>query len=212
MLESLKRKFLNRCAYYTSLIKLRPILKRVNSSFLFVDCGANVGDISDLFLSKGASVKSFEPDLLAHSYLQRRFAGREGIELINKAVADSDGKAMFYYHKERLNKEGIEFTVSSSLLKEKKNVDNMHGVEVETVDLCRYIDSLGRKVDILKMDIEGEEIAVLNKMITEETYKKVGLILVETHETKIPGHKEKVASLKQLIQEKRINNIKLNWI
>ena len=80
------------------------------------------------------------------------------------------------------------------------------------MDLCRYIDSLGREVDILKMDIEGEEIAVLNKMISEETYKKVGLILVETHETKIPGHKEKVASLKQLIQEKRINNIKLNWI
>lgn len=212
MYESIKRKFLNRCAYYTSLIKLYPILKKVGSNFLFVDCGANIGDISALFLSKGAIVKSFEPDLLAYSYLLKRFAGKERIEIINKAVADSDGKAMFYYHKERLNKEGIEFTVSSSLLKEKKNVDHMHGMEVETVDLCRYIDSLGREVDILKMDIEGEEIAVLNKMISEETYKKVGLILVETHETKIPGHKEKVASLKQLIQEKRINNIKLNWI
>ena len=212
MYESIKRKFLNRCAYYASLIKLYPILKKVGSNFLFIDCGANVGDISSLFLSKGATVKSFEPDLLAYSYLLKRFAEKERIEIINKAVADSDGKAMFYYHKERLNKEGIEFTVSSSLLKEKKNVDDMHGVEVETVDLCRYIDSIGREVDILKMDIEGEEIAVLNKMISEETYKKVGLILVETHETKIPGHKEKVASLKQLIQEKRINNIKLNWI
>jgi len=212
MYESVKRKILNRCAYLTSYFKLFPILRRVDRSFLFVDCGANIGQISDLFLSRGAIVKAFEPDILAFSYLQRRFNGKAGIELINKAVADRDGTAMFYFHKERLHKEGVEFTVSSSLLKEKNNVDEMHGVEIEIVDLCRYIDNLGRRIDILKMDIEGEEIAVLNKMINEESHKKVGLILVETHETKIPGHKEKVASLKRLIQEKRIDNIKLNWI
>ena len=49
-------------------------------------------------------------------------------------------------------------------------------------------------------------------MISEETYKRVGLILVETHETKIPGHREKVAALKRRIQEEGITNIKLNWI
>lgn len=212
MWQSLKRKVLNRCAYYTSYVKLIPILKKIDSSSLFIDCGANVGDISSLFLSKGAQVKAFEPDLLAYSYLQKRFAGKEGIEIINKAVADREGRAMFYYHKERVNTQGIEFTVSSSLVKEKINVDGMHGVEVEIVDLCKYIESLNRRVDILKMDIEGEEIAVLKKMINEETYTKIDLILVETHETKIPGHKEEVALLKRLIKERGIQNIKLNWI
>lgn len=212
MYESIKRRVLNKCAYYTSLVKLIPILRKVEDSFLFIDCGANVGDISSLFLSRGAKVIAFEPDLLAFSRLQKRFSGAQRIELINKAVADSDGKAMFYYHKERLKSEGVEFTVSSSLLREKINVDGEHGIEVEIVDLCKYIDDLGRKVDILKMDIEGEEIAVLNKMIAQNTYNKVGLILVETHETKIPGHREKVAALKRRIQEEGITNIKLNWI
>ena len=212
MYESIKRRVLNKCAYYTSLVKLIPILRKVEDSFLFIDCGANVGDISSLFLSRGAKVIAFEPDLLAFSRLQKRFSGAQRIELINKAVADSDGKAMFYYHKERLKNEGVEFTVSSSLLREKINVDGEHGIEVEIVDLCKYIDDLGRKVDILKMDIEGEEIAVLNKMIAQNTYNKVGLILVETHETKIPGHREKVAALKRRIHEEGITNIKLNWI
>src|SRR5574344_540801 len=212
MWQSLKRKILNRSAYFTSYVKLIPILKNIDKSSLFIDCGANVGDISSLFLSRGAKVIAFEPDLLAFSRLQKRFSGGQRIELINIAVADSDGKAMFYYHKERLKSEGVEFTVSSSLLREKINVDGEHGVEVEIVDLCKYIDNLGRNVDILKMDIEGEEIAVLNKMISEDTYKKVGLILVETHETKIPGHREKVAALKRRIQEEGITNIKLNWI
>lgn len=212
MFESLKRRVLNRLAYYTSLLKLQKILKRVDNSFLFVDCGANVGDISELFLKRGATVKAFEPDLLAYKYLQIRFAGADGIEIINKAVAIEDGHAMFYYHKERLNREGIEFTVSSSLLGEKLNVDQMHGVEVETVNLCRYIENLGRIIDVLKMDIEGEEIVLLNKMIEDGTYKKAKLILVETHETKIPGHTEKVALLKKLILDKGIENIRLNWI
>ncbi|OJV22321.1 MAG: hypothetical protein BGO30_11490 [Bacteroidetes bacterium 41-46] len=212
MFESLKRRVLNRLAYYTSLLKLQKILKRVDNSFLFVDCGANVGDISELFLKRGATVKAFEPDLLAYKYLQKRFAGADGIEIINKAVAIEDGHAMFYYHKERLNREGIEFTVSSSLLGEKLNVDQMHGVEVETVNLCRYIENLGRIIDVLKMDIEGEEIVLLNKMIEDGTYKKAKLILVETHETKIPGHTEKVALLKKLILDKGIENIRLNWI
>lgn len=212
MYESIKRRVLNKCAYYTSLVKLIPILRKVEDSFLFIDCGANVGDISSLFLSRGAKVIAFEPDLLAFSRLQKRFSGAQRIELINKAVADSDGKAMFYYHKERLKSEGVEFTVSSSLLREKINVDGEHGIEVEIVDLCKYIDDLGRKVDILKMDIEGEEIAVLNKMIAQNTYNKVSLILVETHETKIPGHREKVAALKRRIHEEGITNIKLNWI
>lgn len=212
MFESLKRRVLNRLAYYTSLLKLQKILKRVDNSFLFVDCGANVGDISELFLKRGATVKAFEPDLLAYKYLQKRFAGADGIEIINKAVAIEDGHAMFYYHKERLNREGIEFTVSSSLLGEKLNVDQMHGVEVETVNLCRYIENLGRIIDVLKMDIEGEEIVLLNKMIEDGTYKKAKLILVETHETKIPDHTEKVALLKKLILDKGIENIRLNWI
>lgn len=212
MWQSIKRKLLNRSAYFTSYVKLLPILKNIDQSSLYVDCGANIGDISALFLSRGAKVIAFEPDLLAFSRLQKRFSEGQRIDLINKAVADSDGKAMFYYHKERLKSEGVEFTVSSSLLREKINVDGEHGIEVEIVDLCKYIDDLGRKVDILKMDIEGEEIAVLNKMIAQNTYNKVGLILVETHETKIPGHREKVAALKRRIHEEGITNIKLNWI
>jgi len=62
------------------------------------------------------------------------------------------------------------------------------------------------------MDIEGAEIEVIQHIIKQETYKKVDLVLVETHENKIPGHDEKVKRLKQLLTSKNIQNIKLNWI
>ncbi|MEZ7954378.1 MAG: hypothetical protein QMB82_04345, partial [Bacteroidales bacterium] len=61
MWQSLKRKILNRSAYFTSYVKLIPILNNIDISSLFIDCGANVGVISSLFLSRGAKVIAFEP-------------------------------------------------------------------------------------------------------------------------------------------------------
>lgn len=187
-------------------------MKHVNSSSLIIDCGANVGDISALFLSKGARVIAFEPDPLAFNHLLKRFKGESRIECINKGVAHHSGKAQFFLHKSRNDDSGSEFTVSSSIVKEKVNIDTGNSIEIELVDLSEYINKLHRKVDILKLDVEGAEIEILDKLISEKTYEKTGLILVETHETKIPGHVEKVAQLKSVLAQQNIKNIKLNWI
>jgi FkbM family methyltransferase len=212
MFGKLKRKILNTGAYVISYLKLRTILPDIGEGSLVIDCGANVGDISALFLSRGARVIAFEPDPLAYPMLSGRFAGDQRIECINRAVSDRNGKAAFFLHKDRQANEDASFTVSSTLVKEKRNVDAGHSVEVDVTDLSDYIAGLGRKVDVLKMDVEGEEIAILHKLIREGIWRQVGLILVETHETKIPGHDRAVAELKELIRREGIGNIRLNWI
>jgi len=212
MLESIKRKILNLGAYWISYFKLMKILKGVNSSSLIIDCGANTGDISALFLARGARVIAFEPDPVAFNYLRDRFMGNKKIECINKAVSNRDGNGEFFFHQQRQAKGGKEFTVSSSLIREKINVNNRSGIEVDLIDLSSYIKGLDRDVDILKLDVEGSEIEILEKMISDKTYKRIGLILAETHETKIPGHKKEVSRIKSMILENNIQNIKLNWI
>lgn len=212
MIESIKRRVLNKGAYWISYFKLNKVLKNVKPSSLIIDCGANIGDISALFLAKNASVIAFEPDPLAFKHLSNRFKGNEKIECINKGVAHRSGKAQFFLHKSRNDESGSEFTVSSSIVKEKVNIATDTCIEIELVDLSEFINQLNRKVDILKLDVEGAEIEILEKFIAEKTYEKVSLILVETHETKIPGHVEKVALLKSLIAQHNIPNIKLNWI
>jgi FkbM family methyltransferase len=212
MISLLKRKVLNKVAFWISYVKLIPILKKVNKSSLIIDCGANVGDISALFLTKNASIIAFEPDPMAYKMIQKRFKGNDRIEIINKAVSHEASTAKLFFHADQQQSGNSAFTVSSSIIQDKKNINTENSIEIETVDLDSFITNLDRKVDILKMDVEGAEIEILKKLIKNETYKNIGLILVETHETKIPGHKEKVADLKATLSRLNIENIKLNWI
>jgi len=212
MISLVKRKVLNQLAFWISYVKLIPILKNVDESSLIIDCGANVGDISALFLTKKASVIAFEPDPMAFELLQQRFEGSKNIECINKAVAHRASTAKLYFHAHQQQNGNSAFTVSSSIIQDKVNINTDNSIEIETVDLDRFISNLNKPVDILKMDVEGAEIEILKKMIKNGTYKRIGTILVETHETKIPGHKELVAELKATISRLKIKNIKLNWI
>jgi FkbM family methyltransferase len=212
MISLVKRKVLNQLAFWISYVKLIPILKKVDESSLIIDCGANVGDISALFLTKKASVIAFEPDPMAFGMIQKRFKGNKKIEIINKAVAHEAGTVKLYFHADQQQNSNSAFTVSSSIIQHKVNINTDNSIEIETVDLDSFIAKLDRKVDILKMDVEGAEIEILKKMIKNGTYKNIGLLLVETHETKIPGHKELVAELKATISRLKIKNIKLNWI
>lgn len=212
MISLLKRRVLNNLAFYISYVKLLPILKKVDESSLIIDCGANKGDISALFLNNNATVIAFEPDPLAFAMLQKRFEGNDKIECINKAVHDKAGKTELYFHQDRQRKDDSAYTVSSSLVRDKINIDADNSIEIDTVDIDSFISELSKPVHLLKLDVEGAEIDILNKLIQNKTYKKIGLILVETHENKIPGFTEKVEHLKALIVKLQIDNIKLNWI
>ncbi len=207
----LKRKILNNGALLISLFKLRPLLAKIGPGSVVIDCGANIGDITAQFAKTGATVHSFEPDPLAFGRLTKRFSDTENITLHNKAVWIEDTEIPFYFHKDRTEAD-VELTVSSSVIGDKVNVSETQKVMVQAVDLTAFIEKMNSRVALLKVDIEGAEIELLHKIIESGIYQKIDLAVVETHETKIPGHKEKVAEIKQILAEKGIENIKLNWI
>ncbi len=212
MLQLLKRKTLNRGAYWISFFRLRAILKDITASSIVIDCGANQGDIALLFAKKKAKVFAFEPDPKAYAILEKRCEKFPNIQCFKKGVSIKNTTSKMFLHKERLKNDHHAYTVGSSIVSEKINVDNTHFIEVELIDLAAYIHSFPQKIDVLKMDIEGAEIEILEKFLAEKTYEKIKLMLVETHENKIPGHLEKIEKIKKELQEKNIQHIKLNWI
>jgi len=207
----LKRIILNKGALWLCYLKLIPFLFKLNKDSLVIDCGANTGDITNRFASTGATVIAFEPDPLAYKILSERFKNHKKVTCINKGVWDKDAQVTLYKHIDQGNEE-IPFTVGSSIVKEKNNVGLTNGINIEVIDLIFFIKSLNRKINIIKMDVEGAEIEILAKIIYEEHHHLFDYLLVETHETKIPGHLEKLEVLKGEMANSNIKNIKLNWL
>ena len=211
MLKGSLRGFINRGTNILSYIQLIPFLSKIKNGDVVIDCGANVGVVSGYFASKGAKVYSFEPDPHAFKRLKSRFEDNQNVVCINKGVWKEKSRMKLYFHADSLDK-NISWTVGSSFIKEKGNVNSANYVEVDLVDLSEFIDELKVQVKVMKIDIEGAEIEVLNKLIDSQQFKKVDRILVETHETKIVGQKRQLDQLKNRIISEGIKNIDLNWL
>lgn len=207
----LKRKILNSGAIAISYFKLIPDLFRLNKKSLVLDCGANVGHISKLLSYTGATIISFEPDPVAFKQLTHRCRNRKNITCIQKGVWDKSSVLKMFTHKEARDGD-VSFTVGSSIIAEKQNVDTQRTQDIEVIDLVAFLQEQKQKVDLIKLDIEGAEIEILKKIIATDTHHLFNRMYVETHETKIPSQKKDLDLIKQQLKEKGIENIKLNWI
>lgn len=173
---------------------------------LMVDCGANVGDVSRLFLDKNYTVHAFEPDPDARAVLSRRFGGDANLVIHPQAVSAEAGRMTLH----RIGAGRIGGTISSSLVRRDIHSSD-DGVEVEVVDLFAFMESLGRRVDILKLDVEGAEAPILEKMLTNRYDRKIGHLFAETHEKFSAGLAERLAKIRGRVEELGIENIDLDW-
>jgi FkbM family methyltransferase len=184
---------------------------KLKKADIAIDCGANVGTITQHLCKSGATVYCFEPNPYAFTVLQDRFSNIQNVHCIPKGVNDKDMLMKLYLH-ENSDTDEVYWSTGSSLLDFKGNVLSDKYVEVEIIDLCEFIKSLNHRVRILKMDVEGVECAILRKMIKSGIIDKIDYVFVETHDHKIPELKAETNAIRQLIKHKKIKNINLNWI
>lgn len=189
--------------------KYNRIFNGLNKGDIAIDCGANIGKVTKRMAQSGATVYAFEPDPNAFKELMRNFEDVQNVTLINKAVSDHSGRVKLYFN-DRYNEDPKKWSVGSTLVEGKPHVDKSNFVEVEVVDIKEFIDTLSRPVALIKIDVEGEEIRILNKLIDTGLAKKVENILVETHE-RFPVLKNPTEDLRKKIKDLNIKNIDLDW-
>ena len=131
-----------------------------------VDCGSNIGLSAIWFLQNypGCELTCYEADSrltkIAKANIQR--AGFSGDQVINAAVWTEDGK--------------IGFAGSGD---DKGIVSHESEQVVDCIDLSRAIPE---EIDLLKMDIEGAEFPVLQKLFESGAIQRVKRIAVELHD------------------------------
>lgn len=194
---------------YLRAFKYRNAFSSLKEGEIAIDCGANVGSVTRKMLERGVRVYAFEPDPYAFKSIESNLGNNSNLTLINKAVSDHNGTAKLHFHKNAYNDQVL-WSRASSLVAEKGNVDQGHFVEVEVIDFVEFISGLKGTIGLLKMDIEGEEVKVLNALIDAGLVSKIRNIVVETHE-RIPVLKKPTMELRKKILSKKIKNIDMNW-
>ena len=175
-----------------------------------IDCGANVGKITQFLAQQQATIYAFEPNPYAFQVLQEKFTDALHVHCIQKGVLDCNGVLPLYLH-ENADRDQVYWSTGSSLLACKSNVTDEHSVVVEVIDLAAFIKSLHSRVKILKLDVEGVECRILRKLIGENVIDLIDHIFVETHEHKIPELRRETDALRQYIRDHRIRHITLDW-
>lgn len=125
------------------------------------DVGSNVGEYSDLVLSvadqrrQPVALHVFEPSPRCLDALRRKFAARADVRIVGAAASDRAGAAALHG--------GAAGSSQASLLVRDGSPDAGGGaVEVPLVRLGDYLAEKGvARVDLLKLDVEGSELAAL---------------------------------------------------
>ncbi|MBX4206187.1 FkbM family methyltransferase [Candidatus Parcubacteria bacterium] len=189
--------------------KYNKLFSRLAPGEVAIDCGANVGKFTTKMAKPGVTVYAFEPDPHAFKVLESKFKDNTGVVLMNKAVSARAGRGKLYFDK-RSSADEVAWSIRSTLLAEKPNMDLKAFFEVEIIDLAEFIQGIEKPIGLMKMDIEGAEVDVLNKLIDLGLTKRIRNIVVETHE-RFPTLAEPTAKLRERIRREGISNIDLDW-
>jgi FkbM family methyltransferase len=186
-----------RKGYYEPEI-VRLFERFLKSGMTFVDIGAHVGQytlIASKLVGPSGQVHAFEPDPQTYAWLDSNVKrNRLGNVVTNQlALAEGPGKLEFF-----LSKIG---DVGSNSLRPPKNFSG-RSIEVRCLTLDEYLGSHGvRKVDFLKIDVEGAEVPALSGAKALLSGGERPLIIVEFEEQRQIAFKSSCARLAELLRQ-----------
>jgi hypothetical protein len=91
-------------------------------------------------------------------------------------------------------------------------VDEERFVEVEAIDLSEFVLALPRPVKVLKIDVEGAECPIVNRLIDTGAIDRTETVLVELHDRHIPELGRDYAALRErLDREGLAERVLTDW-
>jgi len=189
---------------------LEALLKRLPERPTVVDLGANQGWFSTKMIDIAGELHAVEPDPMVFGMLRDALDECENVTLYNMAVGPEDGEIAFYRHAE-FESDPKGHSVSSSTFGSHESVDHSHRIMVPQMDICTLLEKIGKTVDLMKIDIEGAEVPVLERLLDSEWATSVSVILVETHEHVLPELVDRTEALRRRAALLDRPHIDMSW-
>lgn len=154
---------------------------------IFIDLGCYNGDtILEFYQRKGIdhesfNIYAFDPNPTFKRIWDKLNKSFPNVTFSNKAAYIDNEKREFTVDRSRLS-------YGSTLEKSKKNWGIGEIIEAECFDFSEWIKQFSNDYVIVKMDIEGAEFPVLEKMLKDGTLKYMNQLWVEVHPNKVRNY------------------------
>ena len=185
-------------------------INNLSKGSIVIDAGANVGDFSKIFLDKGFTVYAFEPDPIALAEFKKKITINDNLTLYDSAIGLNNSKQKLFRYR-KFDIQNPYSTQGSSLLSYRSGSGKPF-VEIKVINFIKFLKSFDKKIALLKMDIEGSEVEIINSIIENNLHHNIEEIFVETHERFSHKLALETTKLRLRIQENKIYNINLNWV
>jgi hypothetical protein len=157
-------------------------IEKLSQGGVFLDVGANIGYCSLVASKKYAKVYSFEPIPENYTLLEKSIQDNhiQNIELVNKCVGNSENLELTAFADNMGGTRNLENT-------KKQNVSHMRVSSTRVYDvitLDSFTESI-KSIDLMKVDVEGHELQVLQGFSKNIT--KCKNILLELSPCSLPA-------------------------
>ncbi|SCZ68747.1 methyltransferase, FkbM family [Epibacterium ulvae] len=194
---------------------LDGVIATLRPGDLVVDCGANVGSVTLRLAQSGADVVAFEPDPWSFKQLEQATADYDNVTRINAAVGVEAG-TLSLYRSGSFEDDRHKESIRSSLMADARSVDaSGDAIPVEVIDFPAWLQARldeGRRIGMVKMDIEGAELDLMEVLLDRGVPDQTGPFLVETHPGLFPKKRARFAALAERAKNYPAKRVNLDWI
>jgi len=153
------------------------VKKVIKQNDIVVDIGANIGYYTLLFsklVGKEGMVFAFEPAFRNYSLLKKNVElnSLKNVKIEKKAISNVNGKTKLHQSIWEGKKYLGNYWLGQPLDKE--------GEEIEMINLDTYFQNFTKKINFIKIDIEGSELPIFRN-VSDEIFQKVDSWLIEYH-------------------------------
>lgn len=177
-----------------------------------IDLGANVGEFCEILAATASKVFAFEPDPWTVEKLRENVSGYDNVEIIAAAAGAEAGKAQLFRHVDYADNPET-MSQSSSVVSGFQHIDSQgEHFEVDVVNILAFIEDNDLSVGILKIDIEGAELPLLEALFESPVLSRIDYIFCETHEQHLVELRPRFAALRKKAKRIKRPIINLDWL
>ncbi|HVO72470.1 MAG TPA: FkbM family methyltransferase [Ignavibacteriaceae bacterium] len=161
-------------------VLIKKLLELNLPELVIFDAGANQGQFADLIVSGlrakiNFSLHSFEPSRYSFEMLKKKHSSSKNIFLNNAGLGNKEGTAELFYEKEG---SGLASLTKRNLSHFNIDFNKSEEVRITTIDSYCALMNVNR-IDLLKIDVEGHELEVLEGAVKMFEKKSIRMATFE---------------------------------